>query len=114
MRLELRKEDLFTFLLCCGYLHCLMEETTIKIADELYLTLHELMHWHEGGLLGSTKPVDQPVTNTGEPGNGIKVIPDAFVEVCLCTICIVWALLCNDARPLSQAYTLKAMTHEVE
>jgi hypothetical protein len=54
MRLGLRKEDLFTLLVHCGYLHCLSEVATIKVAHELYSTLHELMHWHEDGLLGST------------------------------------------------------------
>jgi hypothetical protein len=44
MRLGLHKEDLFTLLLRHGYLHGLTEEATVKIADELYLMLHELMH----------------------------------------------------------------------
>ncbi len=44
MHLGLCKEDLFTLLLCCGYLHGSMEVATIKIADELYLTLHELVY----------------------------------------------------------------------
>ncbi len=52
--------------------------------------LHELVQWHESGLLGSTKPADQLVANIGEPGNGLKVIiPDAFVEVRLCIICVL-------------------------
>ncbi len=72
---------------------------------------HELMHWHEGGLLGHTKPADQMVANVGEPGNSLKVVPDTLVKVRLCTICIVWTLLCNDAGPFGQAYILKALTH---
>ncbi len=43
-----------------------------------------------------------------------EVTPDAFVEVCLCKICLVWASLHDDAGPLGQAYTLKALTHEVD
>jgi hypothetical protein len=79
MCLGLHKEDLFALLLCCGKLQCLTEVATVEVADELYLTLHELMHWYEGGLLGGTKPADQLVANIGEPGNCLKVIPDAFV-----------------------------------
>jgi hypothetical protein len=69
------------------------------------------VHWHESGLLGPTKPANQLVVYIGEPGNGLNVILNAFVEVCLCTICIVWALLCNDAGLFGQAYILKALTH---
>jgi hypothetical protein len=58
VRLGLRKKKLFTLLLRRRYLHCLKEVATIKIANELYSMPHELMHWHEGGLLGSTKPAD--------------------------------------------------------
>jgi hypothetical protein len=60
-----------------------MEVATTKIADELYSTPHELVHWDEGRLLGSMKPADQMVANIGESGKGLKIIPDAFVEVCL-------------------------------
>ncbi len=76
--------------------------------------LHELMHWHEGRLLGHTKPADQLVVNVGEPGDSLKVVPDTIVEVLLCTICIIWTLLRNDAGPLGQAYVLKALTHKVK
>jgi hypothetical protein len=75
---------------------------------------HELMHWHESRLLRSTEPANKLVAYVWESGNGLKIIPDAIVKVCLRTICIVWASLCNDAGQLSQAYTLKALTHEVE
>ncbi len=63
-----------------------MEVATLKIAKTLYLTLHELVHWHESGLLGSTKPVDQLVPYFGEPGNNLEVVPDTLVKVCLHTI----------------------------
>ncbi len=75
---------------------------------------HELVHWHESGLLGRTKPANQLVANVGEPGDGLKVVPDALVEVCLRRICIVWALFCNDTGPLGQAYVLKAQTQEAK
>ncbi len=51
VRLGLREEDLFTLLLRCRYVHCLMEVTTLKVAEKLYSTPHELMHRHESGLL---------------------------------------------------------------
>jgi hypothetical protein len=91
MRLVMREEDLFTLLLRRGYFHSLMEAATLKIAEKLYLKPHELMHWHESGLIGSTKPADQLVTYFGEPGNGLKVIPDTLVKVCLCTTCVIGA-----------------------
>ncbi len=68
---------------------------------------HDFMHWHEGRLLGSTKPADQLVANIGEPGNSLKVILDAFVKVCLCTVCIGGALLGDDVCPFGQTYALK-------
>jgi hypothetical protein len=76
--------------------------------------LHELMHWHESGLLRSTEPANQLVAYVWESGISLKIIPDTLIKVCLCTICIVWASLRNDAGPLSHAYALKALTHEVE
>ncbi len=47
MRLGLRKEDLFALLLHCEQLHCSAELAIVKVADELYSTPHELMHWHD-------------------------------------------------------------------
>ena len=88
MHLGLCEEDLFTLLLRCGYLHCLMEVATLQIAEKLFSMLHELVHWHESGLHSSPKPADQLVAYIGEPGNSLKVILDAFVEVYLCTICV--------------------------
>ncbi len=113
MRLGLRKEDLFTLLSRRRYVHCLTEVTTLEVAEKLYSTPHELVHWHESGLLRSTEPANQLVAYVWESGNGLKIIPDTLVEVCLRTICIVWALLCDNAGPLGQAYTLKALTHRL-
>jgi hypothetical protein len=114
VRLRLREEDLFTLLLRHGYVHHSTEVVTIKVAEKLHSTLHELVHWHERGLLCRTKPANQLVANVGEPSDGLEVVPDALVEVCLCTICIVGALFCNDAGPFCQAYVLKALTQETK
>ncbi len=91
-----------------------MEVVTLKVAEKLHLMLHELMHWYESGLLDRTKPANQLVTNVGEPGDGLKVVPDALVEVCPRTICIVQALFCDNTGPLCQAYVLKALTQEAK
>jgi hypothetical protein len=114
MHLGLHEEDLSTLFLRRRYVHCSMEVATIKVAEKLYSTLLELVYWHESGLLRSTEPANQLVAYVWESGNGLKIIPDTLVEVCHCTICIVLASLHDDAGPLSQAYTLKALTHEVE
>jgi hypothetical protein len=114
VHLRLHKEDLFTLLLHCGYVHCSMEVVTLEVAEKLHSTPHELVHWHESRLLGCTKPANQLVSNVGEPGDGLKVVPDALTEVCLCTICIIRASFCNDAGPLCQAYILKALTQEAK
>jgi hypothetical protein len=87
--LRLHEEDLFTFLLHCGYINCSTEVVTLGFSEKLYLMPHELVHWHECRLLGHTKPGNQLVPNVGKPGNGLKVVPDALIEVCLCMICIV-------------------------
>jgi hypothetical protein len=112
--LRLRKEDLFTLLLHRGYVHCSTKVLTLEVAEKLHSTPHELVHWHQGGLLGHIKPANQLVANVGEPGNGLKVVPDALVKVCLCLICIVWALFRDNAGPLCQAYLLKALTQEAK
>jgi hypothetical protein len=101
MRFGLRKEDLFTLLLHRGHFHQSTEVATLEIAEELYSTPHELVHWHESGLLGGMKPADQLVANIGEPGNGLKVIPDLFIKVCLCLVCVIGASLCDDISPFS-------------
>ncbi len=114
VRLRLREEDLLTLLLCRGYFHCSTEVATLEVAEKLHSMLHELVHWHECGLLGRTKPANQLVAYIWETGDSLKVIPDVFVEVCLHRNCIIWALLCNDAGPLGQAYVLIALTHETK
>ncbi len=114
VHLRLHKEDLFTLLLHFGYIHCLTEVVTLKEAEKLHSTPHELVHWHESRLLGRTKPANQLVANVGEPSDCLKVVPDALAKVCLCTICIIWALFCDDAGPLGQAYILKALTQEAK
>jgi hypothetical protein len=88
-----------------------MEVVALKVAEKLYLTMHELVHWHESGLLDRTKPENQLVAYVGEPDNGLKVVPDIFVEFFLHTICIFWTSFCNDAGPFGQAYVLKTLTH---
>jgi hypothetical protein len=114
VHLGLHKEDLFTLLLCRGYFHCSTEVATLKVAEKLYLTPHELVHWHKSRLLGHMKPANQLVAYIWKIGDSLKVIPDAFVKVCLHMICLIWTLLFDDTGPLGQAYVLKALTHEVE
>ena len=80
MRLELRKEDLFTLLLRRGYFQHLTEVATLKVAEKLYLTPNELMHRHESGILGRTKPANQLVAYVWETGS-LEVVPDALVKV---------------------------------
>jgi hypothetical protein len=91
-----------------------MERTIIEVAEKLHLTPRELVHWHESGLLGRTKPANQLFAYVWEPGDGLKVILDTLVKGCLCTICIIWASLCNDAGQLGQAYALKELTRETK
>jgi hypothetical protein len=114
MRLGLSKEDLFTLLLRHWYVYCSMEVVTLKVAEKLHSTPHELLHRHESRHLGCTKPANQLVANVGEPGNGLKVVPDALVKVYLRTICIVRAMFCNNTGPLCQAYVLNSLTQEAE
>ncbi len=115
MRLGLQEENLFTLLLRRGYFHRSTEVAALKVAEKLYLTPHELMHWHDSRLLGHTKPANQLVTYIWKTGDSLEVvILDAFIEVCLCTICIVWTFLRNNAGPFGQAYILKALTHVVK
>jgi hypothetical protein len=109
MHLGPRKEYFFALLLCCGHFHHSTEVATVKVVKELYLTPHELMHWHESGLFGSTKPADQLIANIGEPGDCLKVIPDALVQVCLCMVCVGGASLGDNACPFGQTYILKTL-----
>ncbi len=112
--LRLYEEDLLTLLLHRGYFHCLIEVATLEVAEKLHLTLRELVHWHECGLLGHTKPANQLVAYIWETSDSLEVIPDALVEVCLCTTFFIWASLLDNAGPLGQAYVLKALTHEAK
>ncbi len=114
MHLRLHKEDLFTLLLRRGYVHRPTEVATLEVAEKLHLTPHELVHRHERRLLGCTKPASQLVADVREPSDGLKVVPDALVEGCLCPICIVRASFCDNAGPLCQAYILKALTQEAK
>ncbi len=114
VRLGLREEDLFTLLLRRGYIHHSTKVVTLKVAEKLHLTPHELVHWHESKLFCRTKPANQLVSNVREPGDGLEVVPNALVEVCLRPICIIQALFCDDAGPLHQAYVLKALTQEAK
>jgi hypothetical protein len=58
MRFGLCKKDLFTYLLPCGQLHHWTEVAAIKVAEELHLMPHKLMHRHEHRLLGAVKPTN--------------------------------------------------------
>jgi hypothetical protein len=69
VRLGLRKVDLFTLLLLCRYVHCLMEVTTLKIAEKLYSMPHELVYRHDSRLLRSTEPANQLAAYVWESGN---------------------------------------------
>jgi hypothetical protein len=89
------------------YFHHSMEVATLEVAEKLYSMLHELVNWHESGLLGHTKPANQLVAYVWESSNSLEVILDALIKVRLCTICIVWALLYNDAGLLGLAYVMK-------
>jgi hypothetical protein len=112
--LRLHEEDLFTLLLRYSYIHCLTEVATLEVAEKLYSMPRELVHWHESGLLGCTKPANQLFTYVRKSGDSLKVILDTLVKVCLHTICIVWASLHDDTGPLGQTYALKALTYETE
>jgi hypothetical protein len=81
VRLRLREEDLFTLLLHRGYVYYSMEVVTLEVAKKLHLMPHELVHWHQSGLLGCTKPANQLVANVGEPSNSLRVVPDALTKV---------------------------------
>ncbi len=63
VRLGLGEEDLFTLLLRCGYVHHLTEVVTLKVAEKLHSTPHELVHWHESRLFCHTKPANQLVAS---------------------------------------------------
>ncbi len=81
VRLRLDKEDLLTLLLRCGYVHHSTEVATLEVAEKLHSTPHELVHQHECGLLGRTKPANQLVAYIWETINSLEVITDALIEV---------------------------------
>ncbi len=112
--LGLGKEELFTLLLRRGYIHRSMEVVALEVAEKMHSTPHELVHWHESRLFCCTKPANQLVANVWEPGNGLEVVPDALVEVCLCPICIIRASFCDNAGPFHQAYVLKVLTQQAK
>jgi hypothetical protein len=60
------------------------------------------------------EPANQLVAYIQKSLEGLKVILDTLVKVCLRTICTVGALLHDYAGPLGQAYALKALIHEIE
>jgi hypothetical protein len=91
-----------------------MEVATLEIAEELYSTPHELVHWHEGGLLGCTKPVDQLVANVGEPHECLEIISLAFDEVFERLALIIQATCRDDVQPFDQADLLEALLQEQE
>jgi hypothetical protein len=91
-----------------------MDVATVKVAEELYLMPHGFIHMHEGRLLGCAKPTYLLVTNIQEPGNCLKVIPNAFVEVFLCAVRFVEALLTNNVGPLCMTNILETLTHQVK
>jgi hypothetical protein len=97
-----------------GYIHHSTEVVNLEVAEKLHLMPHELVHRHESRLLCCIKPANQLVANVREPGDSLKVVPDALVKVCLRTICINWALFHNNTGPLCQAYVLKALTQEAK
>ena len=72
MHLGLRKEDLFTLILRRGYFHHSTEIATLDVAEKLQLMPHELVHWHESGLLGRTKPVDRWLLTFGKLAKALR------------------------------------------
>jgi hypothetical protein len=51
VRLGLHEEDFFTLLLRRRYVHCSTEVTTLKVAEKLYSTPHELVYCMRAGFL---------------------------------------------------------------
>jgi hypothetical protein len=104
MHLGLRGEDLFTLILHRGYFHYWTEVAILKIAEKLYSTPHELVHWHESGLLGRTKPANQLVAYIGKTGD-LEVIlvhssKFAFVQSASFGHCFAMMLV-HLVRPMS-------------
>ncbi len=100
VHLRLCKEDLFTLLLSCGYVHCLTEVVALKVAEKLYSTMHELMHQHESGLLGHTKPANQLAANVEEPAMASRSLDFSFVRSASSGHCFAMTLV-HLVRPMS-------------
>jgi hypothetical protein len=80
VRLRLREEDLFTLLLHHGYVHHSMEVVAYEVAEKLYSTTHELVHWHESGLGKASKSAGCQCWGTryrpqGSPRNICHIFP---------------------------------------
>ena len=73
--------------------------------------MHVLMNWHQSGLLGGTKPMNQLVTNVLEPCNGLKAIPLALNKVIFCSIVCLLAAICYNDGSLHETYALEALFH---
>jgi hypothetical protein len=114
MCIWLLEKDLFYYLLRCGQLHHLAEESTVEVAKELHSTPHEFMHWQKPGLLGSAKPTNQLFAHVWEPSNCLKVVPDALVKVFFCEVRIVGASSAYNVGPLSKTNVLKTLAHQTE
>ncbi len=82
--------------------------------EELHLTPHKLMYWHEHGLFCDTKPTNQLVTDIWEPGNCLMVVPNALVKVFLCEVHIAGALFTHKVGPLHATNILKTLAHQAE
>ncbi len=95
-------------------LHCLTEVTAVKVTKELHSMLHNLMHWHEHGLLGKAKPINQLVANIQESRNSLKVVLNALIEVVLCEVRIAKALLTHNIGTLHETDVLETLAHQAE
>jgi hypothetical protein len=72
------------------------------------------MHCHKCGLLGNIKLTNQVVADVREPGNCLKVIPDALIEVFLHQVHLVRALLAHNVGPLGETNVLKTLAYQAE
>ncbi len=52
------------------------------------------------------------VASIWESGNCLKVIPNTLIEVLLCEVGTIRALLTNNVGPLGETYVLKTLTHQ--
>jgi hypothetical protein len=63
-----------------------MEVAILEVGEKLYSMPRELLHQHESGFLGSTKPANQLVAYVQKSNNGLKVILGTLVNICLCDL----------------------------